>query len=143
MIMISKKESIKGWKYYSHAVLPDCKPYEIPDLSVLSQKGIWHRLPFKRAFFAKYTTDWDCEESTGWYWIIKDSPLNLDEMKSKHRYEIKKGLSYFEIKVIDPTQYPDELYAITVDTIGTYPKAYKSIPDKDQFVKKFHNGKLL
>jgi hypothetical protein len=106
------------------------------------EKYIWKYTPFKNALFAKYTTDWDCADETGWYWVIKDSPLCLEDLKSKYRYEIKKGLSNFNIVPINSCEYPDELYDIAIDTLRTYPKAYQHIPDKDDFVKKLPTWKF-
>lgn len=95
-----------------------------------------------KALFAKYTSDWDCPEETGWYWVIRDTPISLDEFKAKHRYEIKKGLAHFSVSPIDPTSYPDELYNIAVDTLKTYPKSYRYIPTKEQFVKSLPSWKF-
>lgn len=33
--------SVQGWKYYKHAMIPDCAPYEEPDLSVIKNGEIW------------------------------------------------------------------------------------------------------
>lgn len=94
---IDKHPEIRGWKYYNHAMMPDCKPHEDANIKVLT-RDIWKYKLWKKAFFAKYTSDWDCEEETGWYWVIKDTPIDLEKLKSKHRYEIKKGLSNFIVK---------------------------------------------
>lgn len=128
-------EKLGGWQYYNHAALPKCKPHETPDLTVFQVHNLWSKGVFKKALFAKYTTNWDCDEETGWYWVIKDTPICLENLKSKHRYEIKKGIANFEVKPIEPCNYPDELYEIAVDTLKTYPSAYQNIPSKEQFVK--------
>ena len=130
-----------GWKYYNHAMMPDCKPHENANIEVLT-KDIWKYKPWKKAFFAKYTSDWDCTEKTGWYWVIKDTPIDLQKLKGKHRYEIKKGLSNFTVKPINPVEYPDEVYDIAVDTLKTYPRSYQHIPDKKSFVDKLSTWKF-
>lgn len=123
-----------GWKYYNHTMLPSCKPHEDANITLLTRK-IWKLSPWNKALLAKYTTDWDCEEETGWYWIIQDRPLDLGELNSKKRYEIKKGLENFFVKPILPMEYPDELYEIAIDTLKTYPKSYRILPDKEAFIK--------
>ena len=122
-------------------MLPDCKPHEDANTEVLTQE-IWKCKPWKKALFARYTSDWDCEEETGWYWVIKDTPICLDKLKCKHRYEIKRGLSNFVIEPINPVEYPDELYDIAVDTLRTYPKSYQRIPEKELFVNNLPTWKF-
>lgn len=35
--------SVQGWKYYNHAMIPDCAPNEEPDLSVIDNGEIWKK----------------------------------------------------------------------------------------------------
>lgn len=134
-------ENLGGWKYYNHAMLPDCKPHEEANIQILT-KEIWKCRPWNKALLAKFTSDWDCEEETGWYWVIQDSPLELDKLKSKKRYEIRKGLKNFYVRPINPMKYPEELFEIAVDTILSYPKAYQILPDKEQFIQKLPTWKF-
>ena len=35
--------SVQGWKYYNHAMIPNCAPNEEPDLSVFENGEIWKK----------------------------------------------------------------------------------------------------
>lgn len=124
-----------GWKYCNHAMLPDCKPYEEPNLSVLSERGLWRKPLWRQAYFAKYTTDFDCGTELPWYYVICDKPFDLTKLKSKFRNEMKKALDNFDVRVIRPEEHVDELYAVKVSALSSYPKAYRSIPTREAFEK--------
>ncbi|MDG4515442.1 hypothetical protein [Streptococcus suis] len=130
-----------GWKYYQNAMLPECKPHEEVDISVFDDKKLWQK-QWKKVLFAKYTSDWDCEEETGWYWCIKDDPFDMSDVKAKYRYEIRKGIENFDVKVINPSEYTDQLYDVTVDALRQYPKAYQNIPNKETFLKQIPTWKV-
>ena len=72
---------------------------------------------------ARWTEDFDCGYETEWWYVIKDTPLDLSKLKKKRRYEINKGNKNFDVKVIDAKKYIDEI-------ISTTKKAYKSWPEK-------------
>lgn len=116
------------WKYYNHALLPDCKPHETPSTPPKIVGG-------KNIFFARWTSNWDCNEDTGWWWCIKDTPFDMNLLKSKKRYEIKKGIAHFDVRIIAPEEYVDELYAINKETLESYAKSYRVIPDRNSFVR--------
>lgn len=124
-----------SWKFYKNAMLPSCKPHEEADISVFDNKKIWQQPLWKKALFAKYTSDWDCRTENSWYWIVNDSPFDVSKLKSKYRYEMKKAQENFDVKVIDPLSYVDDLYEIRVSSLSSYPKAYRIIPEKEQFAK--------
>lgn len=66
----------------------------------------------------------------------------MSNVKAKYRYEIRKGIEYFDVKVINPLEYIDQLYDVTVDALKQYPKAYRNIPDKETFVKQIPTWKV-
>lgn len=122
-----------NWKYYKFAMLPACMPYEEPDTSLFTDRNLWKRPIWKKALFAKYTTDFDCKTVQPWYWIICDTPFDWHTLKSKFRNEMKKALDNFEVRVIDPTEYVDELFEVKVSALSSYPKAYRAIPTREEF----------
>ncbi len=124
-----------SWKLYKNAMLPSCKPHEEADISVFENKNLWKKPLWKKALFAKYTSDWDCDTENSWYWIIHDSPYDVSKLKSKYRYEMRKAQENFDVKIIEPLSYVDELYEVRVSALSSYPKAYRNIPEKEQFAK--------
>ncbi len=120
------------WRYYNHALIPNCAPNEMPDLKQLEDKEIWNQNG-KKALFARWITDWDCREETDWWYVIKDTKFDISKLKSKRRYEINKGIKNFKVSIINPIKYKDELYNIQIEAFSTYPKKYRPSIKKEKF----------
>ena len=71
-----------------------------------------------------WTDHFDCPDETEYWYCIKDDILDMDALKAKRRYEIKKGIKNFTTKVIDPSRYREELYTVYVESL----KGYKHNP---------------
>ena len=54
-------------------------------------------------------------------------------MLSKKRYEINKGKKNFDVRVIEPTKYKNELYLITVDAYSGWYEKYRPTMDEVKF----------
>lgn len=97
--------NISGWKLYKNMLIPASAPHEKPSTENIKNIQQWP----KNILLARYTTDFDCETETEWWYCIKDEPINLDDMKAKKRYEIARGLKNFEIRKINPMEYAEDL----------------------------------
>ena len=51
--------------------------------------------------------------------------MDIDSLKAKRRYEIKKGCRHFEVRKIDPTKYREELLRVQVKAFSAYPDKYR------------------
>lgn len=123
----------KGWKYYKHALIPTCAPHEKADIQVFSDKEFWKSN--KGILFARYTTDFDCGEETQWWYCIKDTPINLEDMKAKKRYEIARGLKTFDVKKIDPVKYGEQLFICFNKAAERYQTYNNLNKNKERFVE--------
>ena len=81
----------------------------------------------------RWTTDFDCKSRTGWWYVIKDTPFNINELKAKRRYEINKGKKNFEVKRIRPSDYLEELFKVYSDAIINWPEKYRPSIEKISF----------
>lgn len=88
---------------------------------------------------ARWTSDFDCKEETEWWYVIKDAPFCISDLKAKRRYEITKGNNNFYVKSIDPKEYREELYRVTLEAYSAYPKSYRPTIDHDKFVSSIDN----
>lgn len=125
---------IEGWKYYNHAAIPSTPPHNPVNLKPVEDGSIW-QIGEHTPHLVRWTSEWDCGHETNWWYCIKDTPFDLTALKSKRRYEIKKGNKNFEVKEIDPTEYADELFIITVAAYATYPVSYRPNITQNEFVK--------
>ena len=129
------------WKYYNHAFLPDVAPHEHPNIPLLEKKEIWKEKGNGKALLARWTSEFDGPEETNWWYCMKDSPLDLNAMKAKRRYEIKRGKQFFACRVIEPTEYQEELFEIQKAAVASYPEANRYQVDHDQFIEQLKDWK--
>ena len=90
---------------------------------------------------SRWTTAFDCGYETNWWYVIKDTPFDINVLKAKRRYVINKGIKNFDIKEIDPISYDEELYNVQIAAYSAYPKKYRPSVDKQAFlssVKTWH-----
>ena len=129
----------EGWEYYNHALIPTTAPHE----EVIEMgSGFWKNWGGKVPLFARWTSDFDCGYETNWWYVIKDSPFGINAIKSKRRYEIRKGLKNFEIRIINAADYLEELYQVTVRAYAEYPKKYRSQINKQDFITELDAWKI-
>ena len=122
--------AVKGWKYYNHAMIPNIAPHEDADVSVLADKTFWKKN--KSAFLARWTTEFDLKEETSWWYVIKDTPFDINSLKAKRRYEINKGLKNFTVKQISPRDYKKQIYDVQVAAFSAYPEKYRHKADREK-----------
>lgn len=54
-----------NWKYFNHMAIPVVKPWVSGRVSPVVDSDVWC-LDGKKPFLAKWETDWDCGQNTGW-----------------------------------------------------------------------------
>ena len=104
---------IIGWKYYNHAAVPVTAPHEEVNIVPIRNKTIWKM--DGRPIMARWTSNFDCGYETSWYYVIKDSEFDIQQLKSKRRYEIKKGEKFFDVKRVEANEYIYEIYKVRKD----------------------------
>lgn len=116
---------IKGWQYYNHAAIPTCAPHEIPDLKPIQDGSIWKIWGWK-CLLARWTTDWDCGYETEWWYVIKDTPFQFENVKSKIRTKIRKGLKNFDCKEIKSSKYASAICNVLIIAQHSYTKFHNN-----------------
>lgn len=124
--------SIEGWQYYNHARIPTAPPTVPAALEAMAEEGFWHDSR-GTVLLARWTSEFDCRRETGWWYIIKDTPLDMDAMKAKRRYEITKGQKHFQVRPIVPKEYGQALYRVEQAAFAAYPAKYRPQVDWDTF----------
>ena len=123
---------IDGWRYYNHAAIPTTPPHETADLSPIQDKTIWQMNG--KPYFARWTSDFDCGYETNWWYVIKDTQFDISNLKAKRRYEINKGVKFFDVKEISPMDYKEELYHVQASALSAYPVKYRPNLNKTSFL---------
>lgn len=73
----------------------DGAPHEKVNLKPIGDGSIWKLQ--EKVLLARWTSEFDCSYETNWWYIIKDTPFDIANMKAKRRYEINKGLKNFDV----------------------------------------------
>ena len=123
------QEKINGWDYYNRALIPNTPPNTEANVFELNDKRLWKQKP--KPLLARWTTDFDCGYETSWWYCIKDDRFNIDSVKSQIRYKIKKGVSNFNVIIINPCDYKEEVLECTIKAFSAYPESYRPTITKD------------
>ena len=140
---------IESWHYYNHAAIPNCAPHEDADLGPIEDGSIWKgnfSIGRGRPLFVRWTTDWDCGYETKWWYVIKDTPFRIDSIKAKRRYEITKGIRNFDVRVVNPCDYLDELFYVTQEAYSGWDEKYRPTINRVDFEQTFstyNNGEVF
>lgn len=95
-------------------------PHEVPDLSPVENGTIW-RIQGGIPLFARWwTTDWDSECKTGWWYVIKDKLFQMEDVKSKIRTKIRKGLKNFKCMEIKAQDYAEDIGNVLIAARNSY-----------------------
>jgi len=131
------------WRYYNHALLPNCAPHEKADVEILKNKNFWKTFRPKRPLFACYTTHFDCGYETGWWHCILDKPFDIATIKSERRRQINQGLQNFDIRVIDVKIYAEQIFDVHKSAWKTYNKTGKFKIEKEHFCEEVRKWNYL
>lgn len=123
-------KSASDWKYYNHAVIPDLAPHETPDTRCVLDNSIWKQFSKEKPLFALWTEDFDCGVETEWWYVIKDTPIDLDEFSAKRRKNIKTALKNCKVYRVNPGEYAQELYEVYCKALTRFKKNDSVTPEK-------------
>ncbi len=126
--------NIDGWIYYNHAAIPSSSPDEQVNLLPIKNNSIWD-ISGGFPMLSRWTTDFDCGYETNWWYVIKDTPFDISQLKAKRRYTINKGIKNFDVHQIDPLDYKEALFEIQSEAYSVYPKKYRPQLDKESVLK--------
>lgn len=113
------------WVYYNHAIIPVISPHKEIILGKEEINRLWKKKWKGLALFIKWTSNYNCKDKTQWWYCIKEGCFNIDNIKAKRRYEIKKGIKNFNVLLINPKEYLDEILKIQIGSYETYPAKYR------------------
>lgn len=128
----------RGWEYYNHALVPTTAPHVEPDTSWMKDRKMWRKLAGgKHPMFARWTTDFDCQEETEWWCLIKDTPFDIMSLKSNRRSLITRGLKRVDVKVIVPADYAEQMAEVYIKAWKSYDESYEEESNREQITEQF------
>ncbi len=122
------------WNTYQGALLwsgnpKDTAPTEQETRDAVQESG---------AMFARWTSHWDCGTPTEWWWCIKDTPFDIKTISSNYRYKINKGCKHFDVQIINPADYAEDIFQVMVAAFSAYPKKYQPHLERENCIKDIH-----
>ena len=123
-----------GWKYYNGALIPTSAPHEKVNIEKIKSGEIWKEFSKQKPYFARWTSDFDCGKETEWWYVIKDSPFDIEKLSSSAKKHIRQALKKNRVIKIIPEEYKAELYRCYEEACLKYNSKNTKIT-YDDFVK--------
>lgn len=105
------------WKLYNNVLIPGVPPHIAINLTNKEAKKL---VKDTNAYFIRWPTDFNSSNETNFWYIIKDSFEELDDMKKNKRRDIKKGLNNFSVKIVSKDYIADNGFDIYVKVLDRY-----------------------
>lgn len=122
---------IQGWRYYNHAVVPTTVPHKSVDTTSIENGIIWKEFP--KAILARWTTDFDSETETDWWYIIRDGVYSVEDFSSHHKKHIRQAMKKCYVQRINAHEMVEDVLRVHLEAIARY-KNYDTKIDKDAFI---------
>lgn len=109
----------ENWLYTSRHMIARGGPHREPDLTYIRSGEVWRDYP--KAVCATWSSEFDLLTEGNYWYVIKDTPFEVTQLKAKRRYEITKGLRNFSVSVVgDVEAVRDELYEVYLGSLKGY-----------------------
>lgn len=117
----------EGWRYYNHAAIPTSAPHEEANMEPIESGRIWKMFDGKSPLMARWTSDFDCQYETNWWYLIREKPFVIDSLEKKCKKHINQALRKCTVTQLNPCNNIDDLYRV-------YQEASKRYQKQDNFL---------
>ena len=119
------------FRMYNKMLIPEIS---IKEDAILTFEKAQNLLIQSKALMIRTTSNFDCsEKDSEWYALICEKFTHLDEMSSKYRYEINKGLKKCEVKKLNCEEFAKDGYDCYINTVNNYKNNKMHIMSRDEF----------
>lgn len=115
------------WKYHNH-MITSINITQCFNKGNIDKKALWKKYP--KAFLIIYISDWDIEGESEWYYVIKDTPIEKNELRKSVKRQIRKGNSNYLIRKIDWKKQFQEMYSVYASACARY-KNFKKVSQEN------------
>ena len=105
-----------NWRLYQGTLIPDSPPHIEIYLTREEQKEL---LKKTKAYFIRWTNEWDKREGCFWY-VIKDEKEDWSKYSSNTRNQIRKGLKYCKIEKVSKEFLAENGYNVYINAFKRY-----------------------
>ena len=116
------------WRKYNKAIIPNVAPHFIINTSESEMKDILH---LQSAIFVRWTSEFDKEEETEFWYVINDRHLELSDYSVNTRSKIRRGLKNLVVKKITKIEVLDRGYDVYASSFSRYKSFSKPLNRAD------------
>jgi hypothetical protein len=134
---------MRNWRIYNRSLIPSISP-EI--LITDSIDRIKDTIKEENLFFARWVTNFDCIRETGFWYVINDTLLTIDDYSRNTRSKIRRGLNNFSVKEIcfnENLEACYEIYCEAFDSYNTLEKCMSILEFKSFILSRIRNKEFL
>ena len=121
------------WKYYNHAAIPVTPPNKAVNITEIQNGNIWKVDLGGKVLFARWTTDFDCNNVSNFWYVIKDE--NSKDIKLSEFSKIGLENAYYTylydnnttFKFIEEKDFKGDILNIDPNWVR-----YKTTPQEDK-----------
>lgn len=134
-------ESIEGWNFYNRALMPSTPFYQEPNFDRLDRK-IWSRkFDGHTPLLIRWISDYDIEKEGYWWYTVKDTTFEIENLKSYYRSYINKGRRNFTSRKIEVNEYSHEMADVAIEAWKLYSKNTLEVRDKSDYADEIRKWK--
>jgi hypothetical protein len=120
------------WKNYQKMLIPEEPPHKKIQLTIIDCDFL---LKETTTILIRWVSNWDSVNETKWWYVIADKHIDLKNINSKLRYEIKRGLNNCIVaKITKEKLLTDNAYNVYSSAYAQY-KTFEKPIQKDEFNK--------
>jgi hypothetical protein len=86
---------VKKWRKYNGALVPLTPPHVEVDIHAIKEK-----VKSENVFFARWTSDFDCNVETQFWYVIHDNSMQIEDYSRSTRSKIRRGLRNCKVKLV-------------------------------------------
>jgi len=120
-----------AWKHYHGALLPQDAPHIKIELTKEEEQEL---LKLSKAYFLRYVSDWDKEEQSQFWYVVKDDFGGIEELSSNTRSKVRRGLKHCMVKKVNQKVIANEGYEVYRHAFKNY-NTYMEPVERKTFMK--------
>ena len=117
-----------NWRKYHGALIPWNPPHL--DLG-FSQLDIKSQIKKNKAYFARWTTEFDSKKQSLFWYIINDKPRDINDYSVNTRSKINRGLKKLNVRRIKKTELIANGYNVYKNALSRYSIVLNSFSEKE------------
>lgn len=127
------------WQNYKRVLLPAYLPHLVPDISPRSAK---RALGSSSALMARWTSQFDTDDASKWWFVLRDGDYGRSELSSNTRSKISRGRRRLSVGLIGAEEVLAHGYAVCRAAVRSYGRA-EFLPSEADFSRRIEASAIF